>query len=86
MIGSHLDTVPNSGAFDGILGVMMGLALVESLEGEKLPFAIELDRILRGRGCALQPSLHRQPGAGWPPGCWSCWPPRMATEFPWHTR
>ena len=42
MIGSHLDTVPNSGAFDGMLGVMMGLALVEALEGEKLPFAIEL--------------------------------------------
>jgi allantoate deiminase len=42
MIGSHLDTVPNSGAFDGILGVMLGLALVESLEGEPLPFSIEL--------------------------------------------
>ena len=42
MIGSHLDTVPNGGAFDGILGVMMGLALVESLDGEKLPFSIEL--------------------------------------------
>src|ERR1700761_2120312 len=37
MIGSHLDTVPNSGAFDGVLGVMMGLALVEALEGEMLP-------------------------------------------------
>src|SRR5271156_6700763 len=42
MIGSHLDTVPNSGAFDGILGVMMGLALVEALNGEQLPFSIEL--------------------------------------------
>ena len=42
MIGSHLDTVPNSGAFDGILGVMLGLALVESLDGESLPFSIEL--------------------------------------------
>jgi len=42
MIGSHLDTVPNGGAFDGILGVMMGLALIEALRGEKLPFAIEL--------------------------------------------
>jgi allantoate deiminase len=42
MIGSHLDTVPNSGAFDGVLGVMLGLALVESLNGERLPFAIEL--------------------------------------------
>jgi allantoate deiminase len=42
MMGSHLDTVPNGGAFDGILGVMLGLALVEALKGEKLPFAIEL--------------------------------------------
>ena len=42
MIGSHLDTVPNSGAFDGMLGVMLGLALVESLDGERLPFSIEL--------------------------------------------
>jgi allantoate deiminase len=42
MIGSHLDTVPNGGAFDGMLGVMLGLALIEALDGEKLPFAIEL--------------------------------------------
>ena len=38
LIGSHLDTVPNSGAFDGVLGVMMGLALVE----QKPPYPIEL--------------------------------------------
>jgi allantoate deiminase len=42
MIGSHLDTVPNGGAFDGALGVMMGLALIEALAGEMLPLAIEL--------------------------------------------
>ena len=42
MIGSHLDTVPNSGAYDGILGVMIGLALVESLQGAMLPFSIEV--------------------------------------------
>src|SRR5690242_15389595 len=30
-VGSHLDTVPHAGAFDGILGVVMGLALVEQL-------------------------------------------------------
>jgi allantoate deiminase len=42
MIGSHLDTVPNSGAFDGILGVMLGLALVESLGGDRLPFSVEV--------------------------------------------
>jgi allantoate deiminase len=42
LIGSHLDTVPNGGAFDGMLGVLMGLALVESLNGERLPFSIDL--------------------------------------------
>ena len=42
LIGSHLDTVPNGGAFDGALGVMMGLALIEALKLEKLPSAIEL--------------------------------------------
>jgi allantoate deiminase len=30
VIASHLDTVPNAGAFDGILGVVMGIALVET--------------------------------------------------------
>ena len=29
MIGSHLDTVPHAGGFDGILGVMIGIALAE---------------------------------------------------------
>jgi allantoate deiminase len=42
IIGSHLDTVPNSGAFDGVLGVVLALALVEELHGERLPFAIEI--------------------------------------------
>ncbi len=42
LIGSHLDTVPGAGAYDGILGVTMGLALVELLAGKRLAFAIEL--------------------------------------------
>jgi allantoate deiminase len=42
LIGSHLDTVPNAGAYDGILGVVMGLALVEGLRGRRMPYAIEL--------------------------------------------
>jgi allantoate deiminase len=41
-IGSHLDTVPNAGAFDGVLGVVLAVALVERLAGTKLPFAIEV--------------------------------------------
>ena len=42
LIGSHLDTVPNAGAFDGILGVVLGIAIVEELKGQHLPFAIEV--------------------------------------------
>src|SRR5258708_27254905 len=42
LIGSHLDTVPNAGAFDGILGVVLAVVLVESLDGLKLPFGIEV--------------------------------------------
>jgi allantoate deiminase len=42
LIGSHLDTVPNAGKYDGILGVMIGIALIESLDGNRLPFAIEV--------------------------------------------
>lgn len=39
---SHLDTVPNAGAFDGTLGVLLALAAIEELAGEALPFHIEL--------------------------------------------
>ncbi len=42
LIASHLDTVPNAGAFDGILGVVLGLAIVEELRNQHLPFAIEI--------------------------------------------
>jgi allantoate deiminase len=41
-IGSHLDTVPRAGAFDGILGVVMGVALVEILAGRRMTFEIEV--------------------------------------------
>lgn len=41
LIGSHLDTVPGAGAYDGVLGVMVGIA-VEALGGQKLPFAVEV--------------------------------------------
>lgn len=42
LIGSHLDTVPNAGAYDGVLGVLMGLALAEASVERKYPFAIEV--------------------------------------------
>ncbi|MBX6753473.1 MAG: allantoate amidohydrolase [Thermorudis peleae] len=42
VIGSHLDTVPNAGRYDGVLGVMLGLALVEALGGRRLSYALEV--------------------------------------------
>jgi allantoate deiminase len=41
-IGSHLDTVRDSGAFDGVLGVVLAIALVDLLQHRALPFAIEV--------------------------------------------
>src|SRR5215471_7460713 len=42
LIGSHLDTVPNAGKYDGMLGVVLAIALLEELEGRRFPFGIEV--------------------------------------------
>jgi allantoate deiminase len=42
LLGSHLDTVPNAGAYDGILGVVTAIAILAALEGRRLPFGIEV--------------------------------------------
>lgn len=44
LLGSHLDTVRDAGKYDGPLGVLTALALVERLHAgnERLPFALEL--------------------------------------------
>jgi allantoate deiminase len=42
ILASHLDTVPNGGRFDGILGVMLAVALAEALQDQPLPFHIDV--------------------------------------------
>jgi allantoate deiminase len=44
LLGSHLDTVPDAGKYDGPLGVLVALAVVEHLRGEglALPFHVEV--------------------------------------------
>ena len=42
IIGSHIDTVPNAGAFDGVLGVTLALECAEIAQELKLPLTIEI--------------------------------------------
>ena len=44
LIGSHLDTIPNAGKYDGILGVLLAIEAVRLIDvaGESLPFHIDV--------------------------------------------
>jgi allantoate deiminase len=44
LIGSHIDSVRNGGRYDGALGVMLGIDVVQVLNatGRRLPFAVEV--------------------------------------------
>ena len=42
LLGSHIDTVPDAGAFDGVLGIAVALAVVKALAGRQLRYAIEV--------------------------------------------
>ncbi len=42
LLGSHIDTVPDAGAFDGVLGVVLALEWVQLARDLALPIAIEV--------------------------------------------
>ncbi len=44
VLGSHLDTVPDAGSYDGMLGVVMAIAVAERLRDriDSFPFALEV--------------------------------------------
>jgi len=44
ILGSHLDTVPNAGRYDGILGVLCAIEFIDTLhqKGQRLPFNIDV--------------------------------------------
>ena len=42
LLGSHLDTVPDAGRYDGVLGVLVAIEVAERLARVELPFALEL--------------------------------------------
>jgi allantoate deiminase len=43
LIASHLDTVRNAGKYDGILGVLLGIAAVELIQDAKISLPFHLD-------------------------------------------
>ncbi|OQP52014.1 Zn-dependent hydrolase [Niastella yeongjuensis] len=53
VIASHIDTVINAGKFDGPLGVLIGISLLEQLiqQGTSLPFHLELIAFCDEEGC-----------------------------------
>lgn len=79
LIGSHLDSVPDAGKYDGVLGVLMGVATIQALAGQRLPFALDIvgfceEEGIRFRtpyfgsmalaGCFPHELLERKDGAG----------------------
>ena len=42
LLGSHTDTVPDAGRYDGMLGVLLAIAVAARLRDTALPFALEV--------------------------------------------
>lgn len=45
LIGSHLDTVPHGGAYDGALGVLAGLEVLRTLKEQTIPLSCHVEVI-----------------------------------------
>lgn len=57
LIGSHIDTVPEGGMFDGALGVLAGLECLRALRerGEALPYTVDVVAFSNEEGSRLGP-------------------------------
>lgn len=42
LLGSHIDTVPDAGRYDGMLGVLLAIAVAARLRDHELPFALDV--------------------------------------------
>ena len=45
LLGSHLDSVPNGGRFDGALGVMAALEVLKTIKGNRIRLGLQLEAI-----------------------------------------
>ena len=59
LMGSHFDSVRNGGKYDGVLGILLGIACVAELHrrGERLPVAIEVAGFSDEEGARFQTSF-----------------------------
>src|SRR5258708_15127572 len=64
LIGSHLDSVPNAGAYDGILGVVLAVALLSAIQDRMLPFAIDVVAFSAGGGARFRTAIIRSRAVG----------------------
>jgi allantoate deiminase len=64
IVGSHIDTVPDAGAFDGVLGVTMALELAELAQERRLPLAIEVIAFSDEEGVRYAPFIGSRALAG----------------------
>lgn len=75
VLGSHLDTVPNAGRYDGILGVMLAIEVVGAVaaRNQPLPFAIEVVGFADEEGTRFGATLlgSRALAGTWDPAWWS---------------
>lgn len=60
VFGSHVDSVRDAGCYDGMLGVLLGVAVVEvvAASGMRLPFAIEVVGFGDEEGSRFQASMN----------------------------
>ncbi|WGL52625.1 allantoate amidohydrolase [Nocardioides sp. BP30] len=72
LLGSHLDTVPDAGSYDGMLGVLMAIAVAQRLRDVELPFALEVVGFSDEEGARFGKALlGSQAAAGtWDPAWW----------------
>lgn len=74
VLGSHLDTVPDAGSFDGMLGVVMAVAVAERLaaDASRLPFALEVVGFGDEEGARFGTALLGSSAVAgtWQPGWW----------------
>ncbi|MFC5999495.1 allantoate amidohydrolase [Quadrisphaera sp. GCM10027208] len=72
VLGSHLDTVPDAGSYDGMLGVVMAVAVAERLRGTDLPLALEVVGFGDEEGTRFGTALlgSRAVAGTWDPAWW----------------